>query len=470
MKRFLTFLVLMMALDVFTVPLAADSPITVTSDKFINNFRKNLSFQVAAQSRAAQIMRVELVVQIEGVPALSRFSTEFTPSTEVQATYEWNLARQYIPPGTAGQYWWEIQDAAGNQLQSPQQPFRVEDQAHAWKKVSNNKLALYWYAGDENIVESPEGDNLNLLGLIFAAIFWFIALMGVSLAIVLRKHRGLLVGILLVSFCACVLPFLVFRYVGEASPRTAPRVMSFGQALFDHGVNSIEFLERDTGVTVERQIQIYVYGDRGDFFNALEPGAKEWTGGRAFPEYSIVMINIEPSELEWGKRAVAHEITHQVIHQKIRSPLGELSLPPLMDEGLAVYYESPGAPDPQFVNPLKRAIQNDALIPLRTLTSAFATDPNVANLSYAESYSVVDFIFRHFGRDKMAQLLQAFKQGGLTDEIFAQVLGVNLDGLEVEWRKDIGAKPRVIPTRSLVTPTPFPTFSLSTDATPTPVR
>jgi len=238
----------------------------------------------------------------------------------------------------------------------------------------------------------------------------------------------------------------------------------------DHGLHSLEFLERDTDITSERQIQIYVYGDRDDFFNALEPGAKEWTGGRAFPSYDIILIDIAPDSLEWGKRAVAHEITHLIIHQRIRSPLGELSLPPLIDEGLAVYYESPGSPDPQFVNPLKRAIQNDTLIPLRSLTKAFAADTNIANLSYAQCYSVVDFIFRHYGRDKMAQLLQAFKQGGLTDDIFKQVLGVDIDGLEVAWRQDIGAKPRALPTRALTTPTPFPTFSLSTEATPTSSR
>jgi hypothetical protein len=122
------------------------------------------------------------------------------------------------------------------------------------------------------------------------------------------------------------------------------------------------------------------------------------------------------------------------------------------------------------VTSFERALQNDTLIPLRSLTQAFAADTNIADLSYAQSYSVVDFIFRHYGRDKMAQLLQAFKQGGYYDDIFVQVFGVDVDGLEAAWRKDIGAKPRALPTRALTTPTPFPTFSLSTEGTPTPKR
>ena len=470
MSRVLRFLAAVLVLTVFAAPVAADSPITITSSQFTDNFRNNLLFQVAAQSRAAQITRAELLVQVEGLSSIARVTGEFSPGTAIQARYEWNLVRDYLPPGAAGEYWWEIQDGAGNQLQSPPQSFRVEDQAHAWKQVANSKLAVYWYADSANATASSANDKVNLRGLIFAAIFAFVALISISLAIIFRKRRVLLGVFVFVALCACVAPLLVFRYVGEVDSRGDTRPVSFGQALFDYGVNSLAFLERDTGVTVERQIQVYIYGDRDDFFNALEPGAKEWTGGRAFPEYGVVLIDIAPSDLAWGRGALAHELTHQVIHQKIRSPLGELSLPPLIDEGLAVYYESPGALDSQRVIPLRRAIRDDTLLPLRSLTKAFSADMNIAALSYAESYSVVDFIFRHYGRDKMAQLLQHFKQGGLYDDIFDQVFGVNIDGLENEWRKDIGAKPRALPTRSLVTPTPFPTFSLSTEATPTPKR
>jgi hypothetical protein len=299
-----------------------------------------------------------------------------------------------MPPGTSGQFWWVIQDSAGNQLQTPKQPFRVDDPSHTWQKLSNENLALYWYTGGS----------------------------------------------------------------------------SFGQALFDRGVQAINFLQQQFGVNLDQQVQIFIYASHSDLLKSLSVGAQEWTGGQDFPEYSIVMIGITPSELDWGLSATAHELTHQVVHRAIQngcSSLGSLSLPPLMDEGLAVYNENPGTPDPQFSLPLRRAIQNDTLIPLRTLTSAFPADPNLANLSYGESWSFVDFLIRHYGQAKLGEFLKAVKQGGAIDDLFHQVYGLDLDGLEGEWRKDIGAQPRVIPTRSNLLPTPFPTFGLSTDATPT---
>ncbi len=391
MKRVLALCGLLVALAAMARPVSAQGSISVTSIKFTNNFRTNLLFQVEAKS-SAKISQIGLIVQLDGVASSSSVAPEFTPDTQVKATYTWDLGQKYLPPGVTGQYWWNIQDSSGGQLQTPKQSFRVDDNSQQWQKLSNDQLALYWSSGGS----------------------------------------------------------------------------SFGQALFDKGVQSMDYLQKDTGVTVQRQIQIFVYGDRNAFFKALSPGSQEWTGGQAYPEYSIVLINIEPNNLEWGKGATTHELTHQVIHQVVKGPLGDFSLPHWMDEGLAVYYENPGQIDPQFSIPLKRAVQNDTLVTIRSLNSNFPADPTAANLAYGESWSVVDFIIRHYGKDKLAQILQQFKAGAYYDDVFTKVLGVDTDGLDNAWRQDIGAKPRQLPARAAGTATPFPTFSLSTDSTPVP--
>jgi len=395
MKRILVLLVLTLALvATFASPASADDPITVNSSKFTNNFRADLQFQLDAQSSAGKITQVAVLIQIKGVAASARQLPEFTSDARVSAKYVWNLGLNYLPPGVTGQYWWEIQDDKGNKKLTDKETFRVDDTQHTWQKVSNDKIALYWYAG---------GD-------------------------------------------------------------------SFGKALFDRANQAIGFLQQDTGVVIDQQVQMFIYGSHTDLMKSLSAGANEWTGGQDFPEYGVVVIGVAPSELDWGKGATTHELTHQVIHQKIRSPLGDLSMPRWMDEGLAVYYETyPGTLDTQFSLPLKRAIQNDSLVPMRTIAGNFPTDSNAANLAYAQSYSMVDFIYRHFGKDKMTEILQQFKIGGAYDDIFKTVLGVDTDGLDNLWRADIGAKPRAIPTRNTSQPTPFPTFGLSTDfSTPVP--
>ena len=395
MKRTLWLILTLVVVLASAVPTAAADPITISANKFTNNFRQNLKFELQAQSSAGIINQIALFIQLNGVPSSARQIPEFTPAKQVTATYEWRLTTNYLPPGVTGQFWWTVEDDAGNKLTTDKQSFRVEDAGKAWKKLSNEQLALYWYSGDDK----------------------------------------------------------------------------FGKALFDRGVEAMTFLQQDTGVTVDTQIQIFIYGNRTDFRNALSVGAQEWTGGQAFPDYGIVLIHVAPSDLEWGKGATVHELTHQVIHQKIRSPLGDLSMPHWMDEGLAMYYETyPGTLDSQFNTPLKRAIQNDTVVALRTLSGSFPADSAAANLAYAQSYSVVEFIYRKYGKDKMAQLLQEFKKGGNYDEILKKVLGVDTDGLDNAWRQDVGLKPRAIVTRSLPQPGAIPTIGLSTDySTPAPV-
>jgi Peptidase MA superfamily len=68
------------------------------------------------------------------------------------------------------------------------------------------------------------------------------------------------------------------------------------------------------------------------------------------------------------------------------------------------------------------------------ISSPFSAFPNKANLSYAESYSLVDFLIQKYGSEKMSELLQAFKTGNTFDGAFEQVLGFDMDGLNQQWQ------------------------------------
>ena len=391
MKRVLIFLALVAGLMLSVAPVAADDAITITASQFTCNFGKNLLFQLEAQS-SADINKVEVVLQFDGIPGVFRGTAKFDAGKKIQATYDWNLVQKYLPPGVSGQFWWEIEDSAGNKKSSDKKSFRVEDTRFKWQKLADQRFALYWYGGDA----------------------------------------------------------------------------AFGKAIFDRAIEAMDALQKDTGVTIEQQMQIFLYDKREDFMNALGPTTNDWVGGRAYWEYSITLINVSSNDLAYGLVATPHELTHLILHLKL-GDIGVASMPQWTNEGLAMYYEMvPPALVPNDEALLKRAIQNDTLLPLRTLVGNFATDPNIAYLSYAQSFSVIDFMYRRYGKDKMAQLLTELKQGGAFDDIFRKVLGVDTEGLEAAWRQDIGAKPRVIPTRSSTTVTPFPTFSIASDATPVP--
>jgi hypothetical protein len=204
---------------------------------------------------------------------------------------------------------------------------------------------------------------------------------------------------------------------------------SFARELMDACEEGLARLTQDIGTYPERPIKIYIYASTSDLQGAMI-FPQEWTGGVAFTAFSTIAIGIPPSDLDWGKGALVHELTHLVVHQATFSPYGQLPL--WLDEGLAMYNE--GELDPDLRSYLQDAILEDKLISVRSLCSPFSAYPEKAYLSYAQSYSLVEYLLDNYGQDKMLELLTIFKQGSTYDEALTEVYGFDIDGLDARWR------------------------------------
>jgi len=68
------------------------------------------------------------------------------------------------------------------------------------------------------------------------------------------------------------------------------------------------------------------------------------------------------------------------------------------------------------------------------------TDPNIVNLFYAQSLSVVDFLISKFGNGRFADLCRSLKNGKSFEEALALAytnIIENLDELQERWIKHI---------------------------------
>jgi len=207
---------------------------------------------------------------------------------------------------------------------------------------------------------------------------------------------------------------------------------SFAEELMDACQQGLARLTRDLGTNPQNSIKIYVYASARDLQEAMI-FPQEWTGGAAFTEFGIIAIGISPDKIDWGKGALVHELTHLVVHQATFSPYGRL--PTWLDEGLAMYNQ--GDLDPYFRAWLDKAISEDRLISVRSLCSPFSADTEKACLSYAESYSLVEYLLHNYGGNKMLNLLTLFKQGNTYDEALTRVYGFDVDGLDAHWRETL---------------------------------
>ncbi|MBI2847332.1 MAG: peptidase MA domain-containing protein [Chloroflexi bacterium] len=241
---------------------------------------------------------------------------------------------------------------------------------------------------------------------------------------------------------------------------------SFALSLMDAAQKALVKLEADTGATIRKQVQIYVYANSDALKSALV-FPQEWTGGVAFSGSSIIALGISVTQLEWGRRALAHELAHLVVHHMTFNCY--VDLPTWLDEGLAMYAEGPMEGGYRAL--LEKAIADDTLISVRSLSSSFPASAQEAQLAYAESYSLVNYLVQSYGRDKMFELLRASKAGNTYDEALRRTYGFDTDGLNSLWRAWLGAKTALAPAKTPSVPglQPIPTFvPYGAEVTPTP--
>ncbi len=150
---------------------------------------------------------------------------------------------------------------------------------------------------------------------------------------------------------------------------------SFARELMSAAQQALDGLAKDTGAYPEKPVKIYIYANNQDLLGAMiHP--REWMGGVDFPQYHIIAIGISLDNIAWGKTSIAHELTHEVTYQVTANPYN--SLPHWLDEGLAMYNENAGMLGPQFTSPLIKAITENGLISVQSLSSPFSADTEQA--------------------------------------------------------------------------------------------
>jgi len=219
--------------------------------------------------------------------------------------------------------------------------------------------------------------------------------------------------------------------------------------------NGLQFNETQSGLKADAPIDVYVYASTDDLKDAIlyEPS---WTGGQAFPDQDIVILGISESDLDWGRDAMVHELTHVLVGHLTFSCIGDV--PTWLNEGLAVYSE--GKLDTPSQRQLEDATRDDTLLSVRSLSGSFSEVSDKAYLSYSQSYSITKFLIETYGQDRMTALLLALRDGTTIDDALVQTYGFNIEGLEAAWRQAIGAQPRPVPAQptAQATPTYVPTI------------
>jgi len=339
-----------------TCPVQAWGGLRVLDSSVQAEFPSSLSFNLSAESDAdiTDIRLHYIVDRVSFATITSEVYIEFMPGTEVDVAWAWDMRKTGgLPPGSGVDYWWTVEDASGDRVETARTTVQFDDKRYSWRSLTEGEVTIYWYKGG----------------------------------------------------------------------------LSFAHELMATAQEALSRLNEDTGAYLEEPAELYIYADAQDLRGAMIY-PQEWTGGVAFTQYGTIAIGIAPGNLEWGKRAVSHELAHLVIHQMTSNPYS--GLPTWLDEGLAMSAEGPL--ELEFTYFLNEAIAEDSLISVRSLASPFSAYAGQSYLSYAQSYSLVEFLVDNYGQDKMLQLLNTFRQGSDYDGALEKVYGFDMDGLDALWR------------------------------------
>lgn len=182
---------------------------------------------------------------------------------------------------------------------------------------------------------------------------------------------------------------------------------------------------KDLKATLNQKVNIYIYSNLNEYHKLTNKSdAPKWLVGDAEGN-NISMTN--PNNAAGRPysdfmRVIVHEFTH-VVEGNINT--SETEIPIWLNEGTAEFETKQGS---QFKQVLENAKSSNKFPTLKDLETDSYTFGN--NNGYVFSYSIVDYIVKTYGQDKLVALIKSPSD-------FEKILGISKDDFQKNWVNSI---------------------------------
>jgi Peptidase MA superfamily len=191
------------------------------------------------------------------------------------------------------------------------------------------------------------------------------------------------------------------------------------------------------GHTLDGPIDIFVYATRDDFFGALGPGAREWTGAATYPSLRTIFMWLGGGSSGYLETTMTHEVTHVVFYDATRNPFHEPAK--WFNEGLAVWSEQQSAGS--RAAEVRSAAASGDLLAFDGIAESFPIGDQAARLSYAEGATMVQMIIDSYGRGAIAAIAAAYRSGDGDAEALEAGTGTAAAQLYADYFRSFGVSP-----------------------------
>jgi hypothetical protein len=199
----------------------------------------------------------------------------------------------------------------------------------------------------------------------------------------------------------------------------------------------VERGEQLFGTELAGPVDIFVYETSADFFGAIGPAAREWTGAVAYSDLRTIFMMLEGQSSDYLEVAMVHEVTHIVFHDATDNPFHEPAR--WLNEGLAVWSETGDAGEQRSIVEFEAA--GGGLFSFDAITEQFPIGQRGAELSYAQGTTLIDNIIDRYGPEAIARIAAAYREGASDAEALEAGTGVPADQLYAEFYAEFGVDP-----------------------------
>lgn len=186
--------------------------------------------------------------------------------------------------------------------------------------------------------------------------------------------------------------------------------------------NNYKRVTNDLHTSLDEKINVYIYSDLKSYHEIInQPDAPNWVVGNSNPPDTIYMVN--PSKAGSGysysdfMKVIVHEFTH-IVTAKINPNIS--SIPRWLTDGIAVYEAKQ---DDNVNQVISRAKSINKFPKLKDLENPFTFGDDCG---YQYSYSIVDYIIKTYGYDKLIALIKSPAD-------FEKILGITEDNFQKKW-------------------------------------
>ena len=181
-------------------------------------------------------------------------------------------------------------------------------------------------------------------------------------------------------------------------------------------------------------VDVFVYDSREDFFGALGPGAREWTGAAAYSELRTIFMWLGGGSPAYLEVAMVHEVTHVVFYDATNNPFHEPAR--WLNEGIATWSEIGDAGEQRGIVEFEAG--GGGLFSFEAITEQFPIGEREGQLSYAQGTTMIDDIIDRYGREAIARIAAAYRDGASDAEALEAGTGVPADQLYAEFYAEFG--------------------------------